>query len=139
MQFETMSLACQNRLAQLAHLTALVNLISGVGGVLLAIGMFLFYRKRSIFVAFHALQAAIFQLIFWVGGALLALLFWLGSAWLSDNTAFGFCSLPLAFLVTLIPLAALVYTILAALDVRVRHDYQYPIIGNWALKLLSRM
>ena len=55
--------------ASLAHLTALLTLIvgastSGVGAVvalLVPLGMYLYFGGRSRYVAFHALQATVFQ------------------------------------------------------------------------------
>ena len=51
----------------LSHLSVLLNLITGFGGPIAAI-IDPIYKDRSRFVAYHALQSMIFQLIWWYGG-----------------------------------------------------------------------
>lgn len=129
----------QNTRAANAHLTTLLNMVSGVGGLLAALLMFWVYRKRAAYVAFHALQALLVQAVVWIGGSAAALLAWLGSAWLQEHSAFGICTLPLAFLISLIPLSNFVIAILVSMDIRRGNDFQYPILAEWALKILSRV
>ena len=60
----------------LAHLSTLLNLVTGFGGPIAALIIYLVYKDRSRFVAYHALQAMIFQLIWWFGGGVLIGLMW---------------------------------------------------------------
>src|ERR1039457_346844 len=60
----------------LAHLSMLLNLVTGFAGPVAALVIYLIYKDRSRKVAYHALQAMIFQLIWWYGGGLL-----IGAMW----------------------------------------------------------
>ncbi len=60
----------------LAHLSTLLNLVTGFGGPIAALIIYLVYKDRSRFVAYHALQAMVFQLIWWFGGGVLIGLMW---------------------------------------------------------------
>jgi hypothetical protein len=66
--------------AMLSHLSVLLNLVTGFGGPIAALIIYLVYKDRSRLVAYHALQAMIFQLIWWVGGGALAGIAWAVSA-----------------------------------------------------------
>jgi len=59
-----------------AHLTILLNLVTGFAGPIAALVIYLIYKDRSRKVAYHALQAMIFQLICWYGGGLLIGVMW---------------------------------------------------------------
>ena len=66
---ESASTQSERNWAMLAHLTALLTVLVGLhsGGVgsvvalLVPLGMYLYFRERSPYVAFHALQATVFQ------------------------------------------------------------------------------
>lgn len=133
---ETLTLQQQSVRAANVHLTALLNLISGVGGLLIALLVFFYYRKRAAYVAFHALQAFFMQAALWLGGCAVALLCWLGASWLQERNSFGFFALPFAFLISLIPLSNFLLAILASMDIRRGNDYHYPIVAEWALRIL---
>jgi uncharacterized Tic20 family protein len=60
----------------LAHLSVLLNLVTGFTGPIGAFIIYLVYKDRSRFVAYHAMQSMIFQLIWWYGGGLLIGLMW---------------------------------------------------------------
>ncbi|HEY5269895.1 MAG TPA: DUF4870 domain-containing protein, partial [Anaerolineales bacterium] len=60
----------------LSHLSVLLNLVTGFGGPIAALIIYLVYKDRSRFVAYHALQSLVFQLIWWVGGGALAGISW---------------------------------------------------------------
>jgi len=52
----------------LSHLSVLLNLVTGFAGPIAALIIYLIYKDRSRFVAYHALQSMVFQLIWWYGG-----------------------------------------------------------------------
>ncbi len=123
--------------AMLAHLTILLNLITGFLGVLAALIIYLAYRDRSKYVAYQSMQAFLFQLIVWVGGGLLV-----GALWVV-NTALlavliGFCLLPLTCLISFLPVAALVYSIVGAVRCNNGEDFKYWLIGDWVRGELTK-
>lgn len=106
----------------LAHLSVLINLVTGFGGLIAAPVVWLVYRDRSPKVAFHALQS-----------------FWYQAAWAVALTVgwsitlmlmivlVGFLLLPFMALASLVPFAHGVY---AAYKVNQGVDYRYPFIAN---------
>jgi uncharacterized Tic20 family protein len=54
----------------LAHLSVLLNLVTGFAGPVAALVIYLIYKERSRKIAYQALQAMIFQLIWCYGGGL---------------------------------------------------------------------
>src|SRR5689334_15141797 len=58
--------------AMLAHLSVLLNLLTGFLGILAPLVIYLIYKERSRFVAVQAMQAFVFQLVWWGGGWLLS-------------------------------------------------------------------
>jgi hypothetical protein len=116
--------------AMLAHLSILLNLITGFLGIVVALVIHLVYKNRSKYVAYQAMQAFLFQLIWWFGGALLIGLFWAITAILSIAIV-GILLVPLACVISLIPLAALVYGIIGAVQCNSGQDFKYWLIGDW--------
>ncbi len=116
--------------AMLAHLSVLLNLISGFGGPLAALIIYLVFQGRSRYVAYHSLQALIFQLLWWAGGGLLA-----GIAWAISGTLamvlIGVLLMPLACLLSLLPVGALVYGVIGAIQTSQGQDFRYWLIGDW--------
>jgi uncharacterized Tic20 family protein len=53
----------------LAHLSVLLNLVTGFLGVGAALVVYLVYKDRSRYVAYQAMQAFLMQLIFWAAAA----------------------------------------------------------------------
>lgn len=106
----------------LAHLSVLINLVTGFGGLVAAPVVWLVYRDRSPKVAFHALQS-----------------FWYQAAWAVALTVgwtvtfvlmlvlVGFLLLPFMAVASLVPFAHGVY---AAYKVKGGADYRYPLIAN---------
>ena len=66
---EMMSPSDERTWAMLAHLSILANLITGALGPVIALIIYLVYKDQSRYVADQALQAFLFQLIWWVGEA----------------------------------------------------------------------
>lgn len=123
--------------AALAHASILLNMITGILGTLAVLILYLVTRRRSPYVAFHALQALAYQLIVWLGGWALALLFWLLGSALSDSF-FGLLVMVLAFLVNLVPLIGVMFAGIGALDLWRGQEFSYPKIGAWALRIVNR-
>ncbi len=122
--------------AMLAHLSILLNLISGFLGLLAALVIYLVYKDRSRYVAYHSLQSLFFQLVFWVGGGVVAGLAWALTGALSVILV-GLCCTPLALLVSLIPVAAIVYGIVGAVQCSQGQDFRYWLVGDWVRPTLT--
>jgi uncharacterized protein len=122
--------------AMLAHLSVLLNLITGFLGVIAAFIIYLVYKDRSRYVAYHALQATIFQAIWWVGGGILAAIAWTISGTLAV-ILIGCLLMPVALLISFIPLAALVYGVVGAIQVNNGQDFRYWLVGDWVRSTLT--
>jgi uncharacterized Tic20 family protein len=138
--------------AALAHASALLTLVLGLaGGVGALVGpivplvMYLGYREKSRFVAFHALQSFVYQvigvLLYAVLAAILAV--WVAIAWtvsgLLSAVLVGLLLIPFALLFTLLmvlllvgtPLAWLGCGLYAAYQVYQGYNFHYWLIGDW--------
>jgi uncharacterized membrane protein len=113
-----------------AHLSILVNLVSGFLGLIAALVIYLIYRDRSRYVAYHSLQSLFFQLVFWAGAGALAALAWVLTGLLSVVLV-GLLCIPIALVISLIPVAALVYGIVGAIQTSQGEDFQYWLVGDW--------
>jgi uncharacterized Tic20 family protein len=113
----------------LAHLSVLLNLFTGFLGPVAALIIYLVYKDKSRFIAYHALQSLVFQLIAWVGGSFLT-----GAAWLLSgilSTVFiGILCVPFACLFGLLPIAAIVYSIIGAVLTSQGQDFRYWLVGD---------
>src|SRR5260370_42535092 len=54
--------------AVVAHLGVLLNLVTVFLGVVAALVIYIVFKDRSRYVAYQAMQAFVFPLIFWAGG-----------------------------------------------------------------------
>ncbi|HML20404.1 MAG TPA: DUF4870 domain-containing protein [Aggregatilinea sp.] len=143
----------ERKWAALAHastlLTALVALPSVGTGVLFTMFVplliYFAFRKRSQYVAFHALQAFTIQLVGTVGfmslliggaivwGALLIL------SMLLILLLVGFILTPIVLVLALVyfvatfalPVAMVIYSVIAAVETWNGRDYRYPYIARW--------
>ncbi len=122
--------------AMLAHLSILLNLVSGILGVAAALVIYLIYKDRSRYVAYQAMQAFLFQLVAWVGSGLIVGLTW-GAVSLLAAVVIGICLIPVAAIISLLPLAAIVYAIIAAVKCNEGEDFRYWLIGEWAEGLVG--
>lgn len=122
--------------AMLAHLSILVNLVSGGLGVVGALVIYLVYKDRSRYVAYQSFQAFIFQLVFWVGGWVLVGFAWAISGILSV-VIIGFLLMPLAAVLSLIPIGAVVYGVVAGIQCNQGQDFQYWLVGEWVRGTLT--
>ncbi|MCZ7540578.1 MAG: DUF4870 domain-containing protein [Anaerolineae bacterium] len=143
----------ERKWAALAHastlLTALVALASGGLGVLLTmfvpLTIYFSFRKRSEFVAFHALQAFTIQLIGTVGWLpLIVVGTVVGVALLFVSIILiivlvGIVLAPLVILAYilfvlvsfLLPIGMVIYAVIAAVETWNGHNYRYPYIARW--------
>jgi len=116
--------------SMLAHLTMLVNLFSGFLGPIAALVIYLVFKDRSRYVAYQSLQSFIFQLVWWVGGGALVAAAWAVTGALSA-ILIGLLCIPFAMLISLVPLAALVYGIVGGIQTSQGQDFRYWLIGDW--------
>lgn len=125
----------------LAHLSVLVNLVTGFGGPLAALVIYLVYKDRSRFVGFHALQSLVFQLIGWYGGGII-----IGALWavvgILSSIFIGVILIPIAIPLTcilgLLPIGTIIYGIIAAVQINQGKDFRYWLIGDWLYTSLNR-
>jgi uncharacterized protein len=126
--------------SMLAHLSVLVNLVTGLGGPIAALIIYLVYKDRSRLVAYHALQAMIFQLIWWYGGGLLIGLMWAIVGILS-SIVIGVVLVPAALCMTpllaVLPVGALIYGVIAAIQTNQGNDFKYWLVGDWVRGTLN--
>ncbi len=144
--------------AMLAHLTALLTVVVGVstGGMgavfalLVPLGLYLYFGGRSRYVAFHALQATVFQAL----GAILYVVLAgvtaaaIASAWvvagLLSIVLVGLLLMPVALALTLfgavellaVPAVWLGYTLLGAYRAYQGEPFEYPWIGALVARTL---
>ena len=120
----------------LSHLSVLLNLVTGLGGPIAALIIYLVYKDRSRFVAYHALQSLVFQLIWWVGGGALAGISWALSGVLSA-VLIGLLCIPFACIFSLLPLGSLIYGIVGAVQTSQGQDFKYWLVGDWVRGTLT--
>lgn len=122
--------------AMLAHLSVLANLLTGFLGPVIALIIYLVYKERSRYVAYHSLQSFIFQLIWWVGAGAVAGIAWVISGVLAVILV-GCCLMPFALVVSLMPIAALIYGVVGAVQCSQGNDFRYWLIGDWVRGTLT--
>ncbi len=120
--------------AMLSHLSVLANLVTGFLGPVVALVIYLVYKDRSQYVAYQSMQAFVFQMIWWVGGGALIGIIWAITGILSAIVV-GILCIPFAILFTIglgiLPLGALVYGVIAAIETSQGHDFRYWLVGDW--------
>jgi uncharacterized protein len=122
--------------AMLSHLSVLLNLVTGFLGPVAALVIYLIYKDRSRYVAYHSLQSMIFQLIAWIGGGIVAGLAWTISGLLTA-ILIGCLLMPIALILSLLPLAALVYGVVGAIQTNQGQDFRYWLVGDWVRGTLT--
>jgi uncharacterized protein len=143
----------EKNLAMLAHgsilLTFIVAIVTGGLGTLIAalfpLVLWYAYRDKSRYVAFHAMQATLFQLAV-IGLTLLAAVvvgIVLALAWVITGllvlVLIGLLLIPVALLLTvvlglvlpIIPLAALGYGLLGVWEIYNGRDFEYYRLAEW--------
>ena len=123
------SLSADEKLwGMLAHLLTLLGYVVVVGEYIAPLVIYLVYKDRSRFVAFHALQALFFQLLALAVSVALMLFF---------IVTLGLGLLLAAPLEIALAIAVLVYTIIAAIQANNGVWYELPIVGRWARNTLQ--
>ena len=108
--------------SMLAHLSVLVNLVTGIGGPIAALVIWLVYKDRSQRVAFHALQSLWYQ----IAWAVILLVGWT-LTFILMIVLIGFLLVPVMALISLVPFVHQCY---AAYKASQGIDYRYPIIAD---------
>jgi len=133
---EPLSSSDEHTWAMLAHLSVLANLVTGFLGPVAALVIYLVFKDRSRYVAYHSMQSFVFQLIGWIGGGALA-----GVAWaftgITSIALIGLLCIPLSCVISLIPLGALIYGIIGAVQVSQGQDFRYWLVGDWVRASLT--
>ena len=145
--------------AAVAHASTWLTLVLGIftAGVIVPVSVFIplviyfMFRNKSDYVAFHALQAFVLQLLGTVGALLLLLiggLVWgigMVIALLAVVILVGFVLVPfwglvgvvLLGAVVVMPLAMIFFGTYAAIETYHGRDYRYPFIANWVDRQLA--
>ncbi len=133
---EPLSPSDERTWAMLAHLSVLLNLVTGILGPVAAFLIYLVYKDRSRYVAYHALQSTIFQAIWWVAAGFLAVIAWTISGILAV-VLIGCLLMPVALLISLLPVGALIYGVIGAIQVNQGQDFRYWLTGDWVRSTLT--
>jgi uncharacterized Tic20 family protein len=120
----------------LAHLSILLNLVTGLLGLVGALVIYLVYQNRSRYVAYHALQSLIFQLIVWLGGGILTGVAWAITSVLSAVLV-GLLCIPFSLAISIIPLAGVVYGVIGGIQCSQGQDFRYWLVGDWVRETLT--
>ena len=108
--------------SMIAHLSVLLSLVTGIGGPIAALVIWLVYRDKSQRVAFHALQSIWYQVawavILFVGWSITFILMFV---------LIGFLLVPVMAIASLVPFVHQCY---AAYKVYQGTDYRYPVIAD---------
>jgi len=121
--------------AMLAHLSVLVNLFTGVLGPVVALGIYLMFSARSKYVAYHAMQSFLFQLVMWHGLAVMWAIVGASSAILIGVVLIPFACVLTPFFLLCMAIAP-IYGIVGAVETSQGQDFKYWLIGDWARGLL---
>lgn len=116
--------------AALAHASFLLNFVTGFLGLVAPIVIYAVYKDRSRYVAYQSLQAFFFQLLWWVGGGIVIAAAWTISGILSV-ILIGLLCMPVAVIVTFIPLVAAVYAVYGAVQCYNGVDFKYWLVADW--------
>lgn len=133
---EPLSPSDERMWAMISHFSVWANLISGFLGLVGALVIYLLFKDRSRYVAYHSLQALIFQLVWWVGGGILAGATWFLSTVLSA-VLIGLLCIPLACIFSLLPIGSLIYGLVGGIQTNQGQDFKYWLIGDWLRSTLT--
>lgn len=122
--------------AMVAQLSVLANLFTGFLGPIIALVIYLVYKNQSRYVAYQAMQSFLLQVIAWIGGGILATIAWIVSG-LLVVVVIGCCLMPFALLLSALPLIALVYGVIGAIEVNQGKDFKIWLIGDWVRGILT--
>lgn len=122
--------------AMIAHLSILVNLFTGFVGPIVSFLIYIIFRDRSRYVAYHALQSTLLQLIVWVCGGVIIGIAWVFTAVLSVFVI-GLFLLPFTCILSFVPLIAPFYGMVGAIKTSQGEDFKYWLIGDWVRSTLT--
>jgi len=122
--------------AMLAHISVLVNLFTVILGPLAALVIYLLFRDRSRYVAYHAFQSFINQLVWWVGGGAIIAIVWTVTGVLTLAVV-GVLLVPLACLLTLMPAISVIQGVWGAIKTANGEDFRYWWVGDWTRGVLE--
>ncbi len=139
-QAQSLSASDERTWSLLAHLTVLLNLVTGFASPVAALVIYLIYKDRSHKIAYHALQAMIFQLIWWYGGGLI-----IGAMWATVGVLsailIGIILIPVEVVMTLVlallPVGAFIYGIIGTIQVYQGQDFRYWLVGDWVRSTMT--
>jgi len=117
-----MSVQDERTWSMLSHLSVLLSLVTGIGGPIAALVIWLVYKDRSQRVAFHALQSLWYQ-VAWI-----AIIF--AYVIVSTILTIVIIGIFMFFLLPLIALIPVVHQCYAAYKVNQGVDYRYPVIAD---------
>ncbi len=113
----------ERTMAMLAHASAILNIFTGIGGVVVALVIYLTQKDKSSWVGFQALQALVYQVaasvIAWFAVIISSILI---------SVAIGCLLLPLSLL---LGLAAVGYSVYAGYQTYQGVDFRYIWLGDW--------
>jgi hypothetical protein len=112
--------------AMLAHLLALLGYVIWIGAYVAPLVVYLVYKDKSQFVAFHALQSLFFQLALLVIGAICVLL--------ALTIVLACIAIPV---IALVSVGALAYIIVAAIRAYNGELFEYWLVGKWARQIVG--
>lgn len=122
--------------AAIAHGSVVLNLVSGFGGVVVALVIWLTYKDKSEYVRYQSLQALVFQALVLVGTAAIGILATIVIV-LGGIAVVFLVGIPIlilgiiAVLVTvLIPIIGAVYGVVAAVEAYNGRDFRYWVVAD---------
>ncbi|CUU34721.1 MAG: DUF4870 domain-containing protein [Armatimonadetes bacterium] len=118
--------------AMLAHLSGLLGWVTTIGQFLVPLIIYLVYRERSRFVAYHALQQLLFQIFLLVALVVLTIV---GVVIGVITCGIGFVLVIPLFLALII--YVLVYIIWAAIEAYNGKWFRIPLVGDWTSSLVQ--
>jgi uncharacterized Tic20 family protein len=139
--------------AAIAHASAWITILAGIlsigavvpVSVFIPLVIYFVFRRRSDYVAFHALQAFVLQLagtlgalalllvggLVWGVGLVVALLLMVILIGFILVPVWGIVGIALLLSVVAMPIAMILFGTIAAIETYNGRDYRYPIIARW--------
>ena len=118
----TLTASDENTWSALAHLSVLVNLLTGFFGPVAALAIWFIYKDRSERVAFHALQSTLYQ----AAWAVILAIGWTVTSLLMVVIV-GFLFVPVMLVLSVVPFFHMSY---AAYRTYQGFDYRYPLVAD---------
>ncbi len=132
----TLSASDERTWAMLAHLSVLVNLVTGVFGPAVPLVIYFVFKDRSRYLAYQSLQAFVFQLLWWIGGGAVIATTWAITGLLSFFLV-GLLCVPIAILISFLPVIVIIYGVIAGVRASQGEDFKYWLVGDWVRGTLS--